>query len=126
LLSQLAQAYLKAGQKDRVTILLNSYLTQQDIPPDAFLQAAQAYWNIGQHESALNAVQIMTQRFPQDARGYYFIAMMNAMGNNAAAALPMLEKAFALAPQLRAQAANEQQFNSIRNNPEFQRLVSPP
>jgi tetratricopeptide (TPR) repeat protein len=126
LLSQLAQAYLKAGQKDRVTILLNSYLTQQDIPPDAFLQAAQAYWNIGQHESALNAVQIMTQRFPQDARGYYFIAMMNAMGNNAAAALPMLEKAFALAPQLRAQAANEQQFNSIRNNPEFQRLVSSP
>jgi hypothetical protein len=51
---------------------------------------------------------------------------MNAMGNNAAAALPMLEKAFALAPQLRAQAANEQQFNSIRNNPEFQRLVSSP
>ncbi len=95
LLSQLAQAYVKAGQKDRVAALLNGYVAQKDIPADAFLQAAQAYWNIGQHEQALNALQTMTERFPQDARGYYFVAMMRAMENNAAAALPMLEKAFA-------------------------------
>jgi tetratricopeptide (TPR) repeat protein len=126
LLSQLAQAYMKAGQKDRVVALLGNYLAQKDIPPDAFLQAAQAYWNIGQHESAMSALQTMTERFPQDARGYYFIAMMSAMANNAAAALPMLEKAFALAPGLRAQAANEQQFSSLRGNPEFQRLIGTP
>jgi tetratricopeptide (TPR) repeat protein len=126
LLSQLAQAYMKAGQKDRVTSLLNGYVAQKDIPADAFLQAAQAYWNIGQHELALSALQIMMERFPQDARGYYFVAMMRAMENNAAAALPMLEKAFALAPQLRAQVAGEQQFNSIRGNPQFQQLVGTP
>jgi hypothetical protein len=68
----------------------------------------------------------MTQRFPQDARGYYFIAMMDAMENNAAAALPMLEKAFAVAPQLRTQAASEPQFNSLHNDPQFQRLLGSP
>jgi tetratricopeptide (TPR) repeat protein len=126
LLGQLAQAYIKAGQKERVSLLLNNYLAQKDIPPDAFLQAAQAFWNLGLRDSALNALQAMTQRFPQDARGYYFLAMMNAMQNNAAVALPMLEKAFSMAPQLRQQAANEPQFNSLHNNPDFQRLLGSP
>src|SRR5258708_38626890 len=45
LLTQLAQAYSKAGQNDRIVLLLRSYLEQKDIPADAFLQAAQAYWN---------------------------------------------------------------------------------
>jgi tetratricopeptide (TPR) repeat protein len=105
---------------------LNSYLAQKDIPPDAFLQAAQAYWNMGQHEAALNALGTMTQQFPQDPRGYYYTAMMRAMENNADVALSMLEKAIALAPQLRAQAANDQQFTSLRGNPRFQQLVSSP
>jgi tetratricopeptide (TPR) repeat protein len=126
LLSQLAQAYSKAGQNDRIVMLLNNYLTQKDIPADAYLQAAQAYWNIGQHEAALNSLDLMGQRFPQDARAYYFLAMMRAMENNADAALPMLEKAIALAPQLRAQAANEQQFNSLHGNPRFQQIVGSP
>ncbi len=126
LLSDLAQAYIKAGQKDRVVMLLNSYLAQKDIPPDGFLQAGQAYWNLGQHDAAVNAMQALAQRFPQDPRGYYFSAMMYAMGNNAAAAIPMLEKAIAIAPQLRTQAANEQQFSSLRGNPDFQRLVGSP
>src|ERR1017187_2038910 len=126
LLSQLAQAYSKAGQNDRIVMLLNNYLTQKDIPADAFLQAAQAYWNIGQHEAALNSLDLMGQRFPQDARAYYFLAMMRAMENNADAALPRLEKAIALAPQLRAQAANEQQFNSLHGNPRFQQIVGSP
>jgi len=126
LLTQLAQAYSKAGQNDRIVLLLRSYLEQKDIPADAFLQAAQAYWNIGQHEAAFNALEAMTQRFPQDPRGYYYEAVMRTMANNADAAISVLEKAVALAPQLRAQAANDQQFNSLHGNPRFQQIVGSP
>jgi tetratricopeptide (TPR) repeat protein len=126
LLSQLAQAYSKAGQNDRIGLLLGNYLAQKDIGPNDFLQVAQAYWNINLHDRAINALQVMAERFPQDARAYYFVAMMRAMENNADAALPMLEKAITLAPQLRAQAANDQQFNSLRGNPRFQQLVASP
>ena len=122
----MAQAYSKAGQNDRIVKLLRSYLEQKDISSDAFLQAAQAYWNVGQHDAALNALQLMTERFPQDPRGYYYVAIMRAMENNADVAIPMLEKAIALAPQLRAQAANDQQFGSLRGNPRFQQIVGSP
>jgi len=126
LLSQLAQAYSKGGQNDRIVALLRSYLEQKDISPDSFLQAAQAFWNLGQHEAAVNSLELMTQRFPQDARGFYYLAIMDAMENNPDAALSMLEKTFALAPQLRTQAANDQQFTVLRGNPRFQQLIAAP
>ena len=105
---------------------MRSYLEQKDISPDSFLQAAQAFWNLGQHEAAVNSLELMTQRFPQDARGFYYLAIMDAMENNPDAALSMLEKTFALAPQLRTQAANDQQFTVLRGNPRFQQLIAAP
>jgi tetratricopeptide (TPR) repeat protein len=125
-LSQLAQAYSRASQNDRIAPLLDSYLAQKDIAPNDFLQLAQAYWNINLHDKAVNALEVMTERFPQDPRGYYYMAMMRAMQNNADASLSMLEKAIALAPQLKAQAASDQQFTGLRGNPRFQQLVGSP
>jgi tetratricopeptide (TPR) repeat protein len=125
-LSQLAQAYSKAGQNDRIVLLLDNFQAQKDIAANDFLQLAQGYWNINRHDRAVKALEVMTERFPQDPRGYYYMAMMRAMENNADAALSMLEKAIAMAPQLRAQAANDQQFAGLRGNPRFQQLVSSP
>ena len=68
----------------------------------------------------------LVARFPQDPRGYYYMAMMRAMQNNADAALAMLEKAIALVPQLKGQAASDQQFTGLRGNPRFQQLVGSP
>jgi tetratricopeptide (TPR) repeat protein len=125
-MSQLAQAYSKAGQNDHIASLLDGFLAQKDITANDFLQLAQAYWNINLHDKAVNALDVMTQRFPQDPRGYYYMAMMRAMQNNADAALSMLEKAIALAPQLKTQAASDQQFTGLRGNPRFQQLVGSP
>ena len=124
LLVQLVQAYAKAGQGDRLAPLLQGYLEQKDLSPDDMLQTAQAFMNLGQADNAVTALQLMVQRFPQDARSYYSIAMVRAMQNNAAEALPMLEKALALAPQLRAKVATEQPFANLRGNPRFQQLMN--
>ncbi len=124
LMAQLAQAYMKAGQTDRVDPLLQGYLKQGDISADDMLQAAQAYMNLSKPDGAVAALQLMTQRFPQDARAYYSIALIRAMQNNAAEAIPMLEKALQLAPQLRAKVASDQPFSNLRGNPRFQQLMS--
>jgi tetratricopeptide (TPR) repeat protein len=123
LVFQLAQAYNHAGQNDRIGPLLQNYLVQPDVRPDDMLQTAQLVMSMGQADAAVNALQLMVQRFPQDPRSYYSISVIRAAQNNAAEALPMLDKALQLAPQLRTQAVGDQRFTNLRGNPEFQRLV---
>lgn len=123
LLTQLAQAYSRVGQNDRIPPLLQSYLAQTNIAPDDILQTAQAFVNIGHVDDAINALRLMMQRFPQDARAYFAFALIRTAQNNAAEAIPLLEKALELTPQLRKQATEDQRFNSLRNNPEFQKLI---
>jgi tetratricopeptide (TPR) repeat protein len=123
LLGQLAQAYAKAGQGDRIDPLLQDYLKQSNISPDDMLQVAQAYMNLSKPDGAASALRLMTERYPQDARAFYSIAMIRAMQNNAAEAIPALERALQLAPQLRAKVASEQPFNNLRGNPRFQQLM---
>jgi tetratricopeptide (TPR) repeat protein len=123
LVFQLAQAYSHAGQNDRIGPLLQNYLVQPDVRPDDMLQTAQLVMSMGQPDAAVTALQLMVQRFPQDARSYYSISVIRAAQNNAAEALPMLDKALQLAPQLRTQAVGDQRFTNLRGNPEFQRLV---
>jgi tetratricopeptide (TPR) repeat protein len=125
LVNQLAQVYAQLKQPDRIPLLLQNYLTQTNLPADDLLQAAQVYLNINQAEPATRTLQFMMQQFPQDARSYFAFGMIRAAQNNAAEALPMLEKAIQLAPQLRAQLLNDQRFGNLRNNPQFQKLVNP-
>jgi tetratricopeptide (TPR) repeat protein len=123
LLGQLAQAYSRAGQNDRIAPLLQSYLAQTNIAPDDILQSAQAFMNIGRIDDATTTLRLMMQRFPQDARSYFAFALVRTAQNNPAEAIPMLEKAIELAPQLRKQASEDQRLNSLRSNPEFQKLI---
>jgi tetratricopeptide (TPR) repeat protein len=123
LMTKLAQAYAQAHQNDRLGPLLQNYLAQTNLSADDILQTAQVYMNLQQIDAAIGTLQLMTQRFPQDARSYFAVAMVRTAQNNPAEALPMLEKAIQLAPQLRAQVSNDQRFANLRANPEFQRLM---
>jgi predicted Zn-dependent protease len=121
---QLGQAYQKAGQGERLGPLLQRFLSQDGISPDQMLQAAQAYMNLGQPDAAVAALQMMTQRFPQDARSFYSIAMVRSLQHNGPEAIAMLQRAIQLMPDLRAKAANDQAFTPLRGNPQFQQLVT--
>jgi cytochrome c-type biogenesis protein CcmH/NrfG len=81
--------------------------------------------NIGRVDDAIGSLRLMMQRFPQDARAWFALALVRTAQNNAAEAISMLEKAIELAPQLRKQATEDQRFNSLRGNPEFQKLIKP-
>jgi tetratricopeptide (TPR) repeat protein len=125
LLTQLAQTYVRGGMSDRIPPLLQSYLAQTNISPDDMLQSAQAFLNIGRVDDSLAALRLMMQRYPQDARSYFAFALVRTAQNNAPEAISMLAKAIELAPPLQKQAAEDQRFNSLRNNPDFQKLIKP-
>ena len=90
------------------------------------LQVAQLYMNMSQPDSAVDTLQVSTQRFPNDGRSYYSIAMIRASQNNVTEALPMLAKAIQVMPEFRAKAATEQVFGNLRGNPQFQQLINSP
>jgi tetratricopeptide (TPR) repeat protein len=123
---QLGQAYQRAGQNDRIEPLLQRYLTQDGINPDQMLQAAQAYMNLGQPDAAVAALQLMTQRFPQDARSFYSIAMVRSLQHNTGEAIAMLQRAIQLMPDLRGKAATDPAFTPLHGNPQFQQLTTSP
>jgi tetratricopeptide (TPR) repeat protein len=123
---QLGQAYQRAGQNDRLGFLLQRYLAQDGISPDQMLQAAQAYMNLGQADAAVAALQLMTKRFPQDARSFYSIAMVRSMQHNADEAMAMLLRAVQLMPDLRAKAATDPAFAPMRGNPQYQQFITSP
>jgi tetratricopeptide (TPR) repeat protein len=126
LVVQLVQAYAKAGQNDHLAPLLQGYLAQTNISPDDILQVAQLYMNLSQPDSAVDTLRASTQRFPNDGRSYYSIAMIRASQNNVTEALPMLAKAIQMTPEFRAKAATEQVFGNLRGNPQFQQLINSP
>jgi thioredoxin-like negative regulator of GroEL len=123
---QLAQAYGRAGQADRAVGLLNSYLNQTNVPAENFLQVAQLFIQIGRVADTANALQLMTQRYPQDPRSFYGLAVILSAQQRPDDAIAMLAKAIELNSAFRAQAASDQQLNSLRGNLRFQQLVNPP
>ena len=126
LLAQLAQAYARGGQSQRIDPLLQGYLAQTNLSADDILQTAQIYVNLNQVDASIRALQLMIHRYPQDARSYFAIALVRAAQSNAAEALPMLAKAIQLAPDLREQSLKDPRFANIRDDPGFQRLMNPP
>jgi tetratricopeptide (TPR) repeat protein len=123
---QLGQAYQKAGQGDRITPLFQRYLTQDGISSNGMLQTAQAYMDLGQPDAAVAALQLMTQRFPRDARAFYSIAMVRSSQHSTGEAIAMLSKAIQLMPNLRSRAASDPVFTPLRGNPQFQQLITSP
>jgi tetratricopeptide (TPR) repeat protein len=123
---QLGQAYSRAGQGERVGPLLRSYLMQDGITADEMLQTAQTFMNLGQPDAAVASLQLMSQRYPQDARSFYSIAMVRSMQHNAGEAIALLRQAIQLVPSLRAKATNDAAFAPLRGNPQFEQLVTSP
>ena len=92
---------------------------------DDILQLAQVYVTLNQVDGAINTLQLMLQRYPQDPRGYYGLAIIRAAQNNVPETLTLLEKTFKLSPELRTQTLNDSRFANLRGNPQFQQLVNP-
>jgi tetratricopeptide (TPR) repeat protein len=122
---QLAQVYFKSGMVGRIIPLCESYLAQTNLSANDMMQIAQIYVSISQADRALATLQRILSQYPQEGQAYYALALIRCVQGNADAAVDALDKAIQLAPAFRDRARNDPQFNNIRANPRFQKLISP-
>jgi len=123
LFMQLAQAYVRAGQLDRIVALCDTTLAQPDLTSNELIVIAQTYLQIGQVDKALGTLQRILTLNPRDSQALYAIAIIRANQNALNEALDALEKAIKITPALRDQARNDQRLAPLRFNPRFQQLI---
>jgi len=126
LLTQLAQAYYKAGQGEKIIPLTDRYLSQSNLAAGEMLQACQIYVSLNQVDRAIATLQAIIAQYPNESQAYFAIAIIRSVQSKPDESLDALEKAVQLNPGMRDQARNNPQFNNIRNNPRFQALIGSP
>lgn len=126
LVIQLAQAYFRTGQADKVPALCDSYLAQPDLSANDMIQIAQVYISLNQIDRTLTTLHFIIERHPQDSQSYYAIALIRSAQGGTNDALDALQKAVQITPQLREQARGDARLNPIHNHPRFQQIVNPP
>jgi tetratricopeptide (TPR) repeat protein len=123
ILIQLAQAYLKAGQPDKVGPLCDRYLAQPGISAGDMIQITQVYLSLRQLDRAIATLQLIISRYPQESQAYYGLAIIRAAQGFGLDALEALARAIEINPALRDQARNDARFNNLRGNPRFQQIT---
>ena len=126
LVAQLAQAYYKTGQQDKIVPLCDKYLTQTNLGANDMLQMCQIYMLMNKVPRALSTLQMVVSAYPDNSQAYFNIAVIQAVDGKTDDALDALEKAVQITPGLREQARSAPQFNNLHSNQRFQALVSPP
>lgn len=122
--AQLAQAYLRLNQFDRIPPLFDNFLAQPSTTSGDVLQIAQFYLSLNQAAFCVRTLEQATTRFPQDVECHYAFALVRGMSGDALNALAELSKAIQLNPATRDRARDDQRFNVLRNDPRFQALVN--
>lgn len=125
LFMQLAQAYARAGQLDRIVTLCDATVAQPDVTSNELIVIAQTYLQVGQADKALTTLQRILSLNPRDSQAYYAIAIIRTNQGMLNEALDALEKAIQITPSLREQARNDQRLIPLRFNPRFQQIVGP-
>lgn len=74
---------------------------------------------------AIDSLARALRDHPDEALLHYNLACYWSLANNPRKALDCLGTALTLAPDIRSMIAEESDFDSIRGNPEFERLVGP-
>jgi tetratricopeptide (TPR) repeat protein len=123
LLLQLAQAYGRAGFPDRIPVLCDSFLSLSNLAASDMIQVAQLYLSVGQADRAVNALNLILSRYPEDSQSYYALAIIRGAMGQTEDALNALARAVQITPALRDQARNDARLNPLRNHPRFQQLV---
>jgi hypothetical protein len=86
--------------------------------------AAYAYRNLGEAERGWAVLRDAVEREPDAWQGHYHLACFAALDGDREAALAHLGRAVELDPEAGRRAAEDEDFASVRDDPEFARLTS--
>jgi len=77
----------------------------------------------GRLEQAIEAMYRLLERLPESPIGHYNLACYLALAGQRERSLGCLKNALGLDPSLRARLGEEEDFSSLRSDPEFQALL---
>jgi len=126
LVIQLAQTYKQLNRLGMVQPLCDSYLAQTNIPAGDMMVIAQTYLSVNQVDKCISTLQLILQRYPQEAGAYYGLARVRAAQNMIKDSIDALDTAIRLNPTYRDHAQKEPWPDSVSVDPRFKALVSAP
>ncbi len=88
------------------------------------LTATTAALNNGENQRAEQLVSQVIDEAPGHELGHYLLAVVHARRGATAAALDALERAIVLSPEVRAQARHDVDFEGLRGQETFERLMA--
>jgi tetratricopeptide (TPR) repeat protein len=131
----LAAFYLQLQQTNRVIELFDQTLAVSNITPEAVGEIAQFYAQIGNLVKLESALEKLTTVVPDQPEPWYDLAVLNVVLGKNNESLRNLHTCLDLntkrlqhdpkARNLLAEARKDRRFDSMRNLPEFQKLIPP-
>lgn len=129
----LAAAYVQLRQPVRARIILNKLIELPGVDPNTLIAAAQTYAGLSDSEHLERTLARLVEVAPSSAEAWYDYAGVLAVLKKPTQAINALSNALQIstarrardpkAKDLRAIATGDSRFNSIRNSPEWSRLV---
>jgi tetratricopeptide (TPR) repeat protein len=133
---ELARAYLQAHETDKAIPVLDGLLAREGVPAMVVIQVAQLFSQLGNWPKLETALEKLVKVTPDSPEAWYDLAALKANLRKDAEALPDLTQALELsakrlktnpkARDLVPDARKDERFNTLRQNPQFQKLVPPP
>jgi tetratricopeptide (TPR) repeat protein len=133
--TELARILFQIQQTDRAVQLLDGVLADPHVTPNAVAQVASTFYQMQNWPKMESALERLVQVSPDSPEAWYNVAAFKANMNKAQEALPALAQALALSarrrqtdpskPDLLADVRTNKSFASLRDLPEFAKLVPP-
>ena len=129
----LAEGYRQSQKPDAAVALLDKTLNDPKLDANAALSIAQAYAALGNATKLEAALEKLTKLMPANPEAWYDLAVLKAGVGKSAEALSALRQALDLsakrlqrdpkARDLLASARKEERFGTMRQTPEFKKMV---
>jgi tetratricopeptide (TPR) repeat protein len=130
---ELAMIYMQMQQTNQVAQILDSVMTNPNVPAAVVVRAAQLYSQLNNWPKLESSLEKLVQVSPESPEAWYDLAAFKANLRKNSDALPALSKALDLstkrlktdpkARDLLAEAKKDDRFAALRSTPEFQKLV---
>ncbi len=131
----LAAAFMELQQTNNAAAVFEAAISRQGIPIDVIRGVANFFAQSGQFYELEKTLKRLTEVEPQAPEAWYDLSRLEVILGKKDEAIKNLQKAIELSDQrlntnpsalnIRNAARAETQFNSIRNEPAFQKLVEP-
>jgi tetratricopeptide (TPR) repeat protein len=116
------------AEEDGTIVLVVGGVPGEAYQVSAWEAAADAYphWEAGDHAKAVEILRSVIEEHPNAGIVLYNLACAEVLAGEPEPALEHLERAIALEERFRQRARSDEDFDAIRERPEFRELVEAP